>query len=114
MEVGQLAAEAVRDLTMRLSGSASTSETGSFALPEGDPLFATFSQLATVDGWGKLAYQRVRRNPGDARAVADLRRSLEQAARLHPRLASQLQVALRGRVSQVAVTDVMDRLPSPR
>ena len=113
MEVGQLAAQAVRDLTTRLSG-ASASETGSFALPDTDPLFATFAQLAAVDGWGKLAYQRVRKNPGDARAVADLRRSLEQAARLHPRLASQLQVALGGRVSQIAVTDVMDRLPSPR
>ena len=77
MEVGQLAAQAVRDLTTRLSG-ASASETGSFALPDTDPLFATFAQLAAVDGWGKLAYQRVRKNPGDARAVADLRRSLEQ------------------------------------
>ena len=79
-----------------------------------DPLHSTFAQLAVVDGWGKLAYQRVRKNPGDARAAADLRRSLEQAARLHPRLASQLQVAVGGRVSQIAVTDMRERLPSPR
>lgn len=114
MDVGQLAAQAVRDLTTRLSGGTSRSETGSFALPDSDPLFATFAQLGTVDGWGKLAYQRVRKNPGDAVAVADLRCSLEQAARLHPRVASQLQLALGERVAQIAVTDTMERLPSPR
>ena len=114
MDVEQLAAQAVRDLTTRLSGGASTSETGSFALPDTDPLFETFAQLAVVAGGGKLAYPRVRKNPGDARAVADLRRSLEQAARLHSRLASQLQLALGKRVSQIAVADVLDRLPSPR
>ena len=113
MEVGQLAAQAVRDLTTRLSGATSGSETGGFAIPDADPLFAAFVQLAAVDGWGKLAFQRVRANPGDARAVADLRRSLEQAARLHPRLAAQLQVALGGRVTNISVPDMMDRLPSP-
>jgi hypothetical protein len=54
--------------------------------------------------------QRVCTDPADARAVQDLRSSLEQAARLHPSLAATLEHALGEHPSVVAV----DRLPAQR
>lgn len=107
MDVGQLANQAVRDLTTRLSGVAG-------ADPDADPLGACFALLAGADGWGKLALQRVCRDPQDPRAASDLRRSLEQAARLHPRLAHELEVALGNRVTKTDVSDRSGRLSTNR
>ena len=116
MEVGQLADQAVRTLTTRLSSvppgtDAGVLGAGRDADPSavagqagsGDPLNTCFTLLAGADSWGKLALQRVCRDPRDGRAVADLTHSLEQAARLHPRLAAELELVIGNRETRTAV-----------
>lgn len=100
MEVGQLADQAVRTLTTRLSEVPAGTDAGE---RPNDALDSCFTLLAGADSWGKLALQRVCRDPRDGIAVADLRHSLEQAARLHPRLAAELELVIRNGETRTAV-----------
>lgn len=76
-----------------LPGSTSVLAAGSAA----EPLLEAFKQLATLDGWAKIAMTRLAADPQDARAYQELRRSLEQAARLHPQFTRRLADVLADR-----------------
>jgi hypothetical protein len=60
-------------------------------------LLDAFEHLATLDGWAKIAMTRLAADPQDVRAHAELRRSLEQAARLHPQFTRRLADVLADR-----------------
>ena len=62
-----------------------------------EPLLDAFKHLATLDGWAKIAMTRLAADPQDARAHTELRRSLEQAARLHPHFTRRLADVLADR-----------------
>jgi hypothetical protein len=89
MDPAQMANEAVRRLqAVCVSSGASDVREGS------DPIVDLFEQLAVLDGWAKIARDRVLADSHDARAVAELRRSCEQTARLHPHFIRRLTDAL--------------------
>ncbi len=74
MDPTQLVDEALRRFTvMHTAGSR----------PE-PALVATFQHLAKLDGWAKIAIDRLVADPENARAAADLKLSMNQAVRLHP------------------------------
>ncbi|MFI7587851.1 hypothetical protein ACIB24_12325 [Spongisporangium articulatum] len=108
MDVGVLAEQAVHDLKTRLSAQDELAVVRPAGPPvdksADDALVAAFDLLAAADGWGKLAWERVSRNPSDDAAARELCRSLEHAARLHPGLAAQLATACGDHVG----------VPSPR
>lgn len=85
MDPAQLASEATTRLlalqTARLNSAASPSDAGD---QSNDALLAIFDQLGQLDGWAKIAMDRLAADPQDARAAQDLSRSLEHNARLHP------------------------------
>jgi hypothetical protein len=62
-----------------------------------EPLLDAFQHLGTLDGWAKIAMTRLAADPQDARAHTELRRSLEQAARLHPQFTRRLADVLADR-----------------
>jgi hypothetical protein len=52
---------------------------------QGDqPLLEVLDHLGKLDGWAKIAMDRLAGDPADDRAAEELCRSLEQTARLHP------------------------------
>jgi hypothetical protein len=55
-----------------------------------EPLLEVFGHLCTLDGWAKVAMDRLAADPQDGRAHQELRRSCEQAARLHPQFTRRL------------------------
>jgi hypothetical protein len=58
--------------------------------PSSDPLLEVFDHLGKLDGWAKIAMDRLVGDPQDGRAALELRRSLEQTARLHPQFTRRL------------------------
>lgn len=52
--------------------------------PAAGALVAAFQHLAKLDGWAKIAIDRLVADPENARAAADLKLSMEHAVRLHP------------------------------
>jgi hypothetical protein len=94
MDPAQMANEAVRRL------QATCTSTSSMEYRDGnDAINDLFEQLAVLDGWAKIARDRVLADPADARAALDLRRSCEQSARLHPTFIRRLADVLRDRPS---------------
>jgi hypothetical protein len=59
-----------------------------------EALMAAFHHLAKLDGWAKIAMDRLIADPQDARAAGELRLSLEQIAGLHPQFMRRLADAL--------------------
>jgi hypothetical protein len=55
-----------------------------------ESLLAAFHHLAKLDGWAKIAMDRLVADPEDARATQELKLSMEQAARLHPQFTRRL------------------------
>lgn len=94
MDPAQMANEAVRRL------QAACTSTGSAEYRDGsDAISDLFEQLTVLDGWAKVARDRVLADPTDARAALELRRSCEQSARLHPAFIRRLDDALHDRPS---------------
>jgi hypothetical protein len=92
MDPAQMANEAVRRLAaLQTSGTLDAREPGCEAVAE------LFEQLAVLDGWAKIARDRLITDPQDARAAQELRRSCEQTARLHPHFIRRLADALNDR-----------------
>ncbi|GAB3239076.1 hypothetical protein [Kineosporia babensis] len=79
MDPTQLVDEALRRFTVMQAAQVS----GAAAI-EQPALVATFQHLAKLDGWAKIAIDRLVADPENARAAADLRQSMNQAVRLHP------------------------------
>ncbi|MBT0772118.1 hypothetical protein KIH74_24455 [Kineosporia sp. J2-2] len=83
MDPTRMVDEALRRFTvMQLavnSGDATEAE-----VPATRALVAAFQHVAKLDGWAKIALDRLVAEPGNARAAADLKLSMEHAARLHP------------------------------
>ncbi len=75
--------EALRRFTVMQSAAGADT-----AAPPEDPatraLVAVFQHLAKLDGWAKIAIDRLAVDPENARAAADLKLGMEHAARLHP------------------------------
>ena len=101
MDPAQLATEACKRFTALHSSAPHSSATPASAsvpnqtaaAPGGaaaEPLLDAFNHLGTLDGWAKIAMGRLVADPQDARAHQELRRSLEQAARLHPQFTRRL------------------------
>ena len=65
--------------------------------PGSEPLLEAFKDLAVLDGWAKISMARLAADPQDARAHQELRRSLEQVARLHPQFTRRLADVLADR-----------------
>jgi hypothetical protein len=84
---------AVQGSAVQGSTSAGSAIGGSAA----EPLLDAFKHLGTLDGWAKIAMTRLAADPQDARAHTELRRSLEQAARLHPQFTRRLADVLADR-----------------
>jgi hypothetical protein len=106
MDPAQLANEACKRLTALHSSTASSSALQASSAqtapigppgPAAEPLLDAFAHLATLDGWAKIAMTRLAADPQDLRAHAELRRSLEQAARLHPQFTRRLADVLADR-----------------
>jgi len=95
--------EALRRFTVMQTAANS----GAAAAPEG-PLVAAFGHLAKLDGWAKIALDRLVVDPGNARAAADLKLSMEHAARLHPQFMRTLSV-----VCATSTTKRTSRAPGP-
>jgi hypothetical protein len=83
MDPTQMVDEALRRFAVMRSAAGSEAA----ATPQ-DPatraLAAVFQHLAKLDGWAKIDIDRLAVDPGNARAAADLKLSMEHAARLHP------------------------------
>jgi hypothetical protein len=101
MDPAQLASEACKRFAALHAASPSSAllvpavpATGASAA---EPLLEAFKHLATLDGWAKIAMTRLAADPQDARAHQELRRSLEQAARLHPQFTRRLADVLADR-----------------
>ena len=65
-----------------------------------EPLLEVFDHLGKLDGWAKIAMDQMADHPEDggaAAAAAELCRSLEHTARLHPYFARQLAAVLTDR-----------------
>ena len=90
MDPAQLATEACKRFAALHVSTAPTA-------PAAEPLLDAFKHLATLDGWAKIAMTRLAADPQDARAHTELRRSLEQAARLHPQFTRRLADVLADR-----------------
>jgi hypothetical protein len=92
MDPAQLSIEAVRRLIAQRSAFASTA-----TLPGTDAIADVFEELVVLDGWAKIARDRLFVNLEDACAAQELRRSLEQTARLHPHFIRRLADVLANR-----------------
>jgi hypothetical protein len=107
MDPAQLAHEAVKRFeALQTPGSGRTliepresQEAREPAEPAGEPLLEMFDQLGRLDGWAKIAMDRLAGDPADGRAAHDLCCCLEQTARLHPTFTRRLAAALADRPS---------------
>lgn len=96
MDPAQLASEACRRFAaMSTAAGAPAPQAQAPVGPE--PLVEAFRHLGTLDGWAKVAMDRLATDPQDGRAHQELRRSCEQAARLHPQFTRRLADLLRDR-----------------
>jgi uncharacterized protein YhaN len=108
MDPAQLASEAIRRLlATQTSGTIDADE----AEQRNAPLLEMFAQLGKLDGWAKIAIDRLAADPQDARAAQELRRSLEQTARLHPHFIQRL-VAVVGVQPAVKTSITLPQQPS--
>ena len=110
MDPTQLADEALRRFTV-LQTTARSSTTAVAQEPAAHALVATFQHLAKLDGWAKIAIDRLVADPENVRAAADLKLSMEQAARLHPQFMRTLSQACATSAAAPAVRSA--RLPAP-
>ena len=87
-------------------------ESGAAATPE-DPatraLVAVFQHLAKLDGWAKIAIDRLAVDPENARAAADLKLGMEHAARLHPQFMRTLSEVCASSATSGAIVTVQAR-----
>lgn len=95
MDPAQMSTEAVRRLIAQRTTPTTTTTTP--ALPGGEPLADLFDELVVLDAWAKISRDRLFANLEDARAAQELRRSLEQTARLHPHFIRRLVDVLANR-----------------
>jgi hypothetical protein len=92
MDPAQMATEAVRRLQASCTSSSSIDQRDST-----EAITELFEQLGGLDGWAKIARDRVLADPSDARAALELRRSCEQSARLHPAFIRRLDAVIHER-----------------
>jgi hypothetical protein len=121
MDPAQLANEALRRfaaLHTGSNGSGSTGtliearerrEAGELREPGNEPLLELFTQLGQLDGWAKIAMDRLVADPQDARAEQELCRCLEHTARLHPHFTRRLADVLADRPA--VKTSISSSLP---
>ncbi|GLY17835.1 hypothetical protein LWF15_26535 [Kineosporia rhizophila] len=83
MDPTQLVDEALRRFTV-MQAAANSAPATALEEPATPALVAVFQHLAKLDGWAKIAIDRLVADPENARAAADLKLSMDQAARLHP------------------------------
>src|SRR5690242_3504284 len=102
MDPAQLASEACKRLAAMSNSATSNSASqvsagGPGPAVQPEPLLEVFGNLCTLDGWAKVAMDRLAADPQDGRAELELRRSCEQAARLHPQCTPRLADVLADR-----------------
>ena len=110
MDPAQLANEALKRFeALHAPGTTVTrTETGS------EPLLEVFDHLGKLDGWAKIAMDRLVGDPQDGRAAQELRRSLEQTARLHPQFTRRLADCLADRPTvKTSLTSPVPPVQSP-
>jgi hypothetical protein len=97
MDPAQLANEALKRFAALHTGSTGTliearepRENRELREPGNEPLLDLFTQLGQLDGWAKIAMDRLAADPQDSRAEQDLCRCLEHTARLHPHFTRRL------------------------
>lgn len=83
MDPTQLVDEALRRFTV-IQIAANSGDAAATQEPAAQALMAAFQHLAKLDGWAKIAVDRLAADPENARAAADLKLSATQAVRLHP------------------------------
>lgn len=83
MDPTQMVDEALRRFTV-MQLAVNSGDTAMAEDPAGQALAAAFQHLAKLDGWAKIAIDRLVADPENAWAAADLKLSTEHAARLHP------------------------------
>ncbi|GAA3619158.1 hypothetical protein GCM10022223_39970 [Kineosporia mesophila] len=112
MDPTQLVDEALRRFTARQIAANSGDSTGA-AQPGADALAAVFQHLAKLDGWAKVAIDRLVADPENVRAAADLKLSMDQAARLHPQFMRTLSEVCAGTGAAPAALSPHVRAPGP-
>ena len=102
MDPAQLASEALKRFAALQTGTTGSGSTGTLIEaraprelrdlrdPGNEPLLDLFNQLTELDGWAKIAMDRLVADPQDARAGQELCRCLEHTARLHPHFTRRL------------------------
>jgi hypothetical protein len=102
MDPAQLASEALKRFAALNTGSTRSGSTGTLTEakeprdlraapdPGNEPLLDLFTQLSELDGWAKIAMDRLVADPHDARAEQELCQCLEHTARLHPQFTRRL------------------------
>jgi hypothetical protein len=109
MDPAQLASEACR----RYAAMSNTStQAATSASAPAEPLLEVFGQLGTLDGWAKIAMNRLTSDPQDGRAQQELQRSCEQAARLHPHFTRRLADVLADRPSVKTALSATGPIPA--
>ncbi|GAB6901633.1 hypothetical protein [Kineosporia succinea] len=83
MDPKHLVDEALRRFTV-MQLAANSGDAAVVEEPAARELVAAFQHLAKLDGWAKVAIDRLVVDPENARATADLKLSMDHAARLHP------------------------------
>jgi hypothetical protein len=117
MDPAQLAYEALKRFeALHAPGTNGTMvETRDLRDPGSEPLLEVFDHLGKLDGWAKIAMDRLAGDPQDGRAAQELRRSLEQTARLHPAFTRRLADVLADRPAvKTAISTPVPPVQSPR
>lgn len=82
--------------------------------PGNEPLLDLFAQLGQLDGWAKIAIDRLVADPQDARAEQDLGRCLEHTARLHPHFTRRLADVVADRPAvRTSISTTVPQQPLP-
>lgn len=92
MDPTQLVDEALRRFTA-LQLATRAGDVVVAGTPDAQALRGAFQHLAKLDGWAKIALDRLVVDPENARAVAELKTSMEHAVRLHPQFMRTLSAA---------------------
>jgi hypothetical protein len=121
MDPAQLANEAMKRFAALHAGSTGLASTGTLIEakepretrelrePGNQPLLDLFTQLGELDGWAKIAMDRLLADPHDARAEQELCSCLEHTARLHPHFTRRLVDVLADRPA--VRTNISSTLP---
>ena len=116
MDPAQLANEALKRFAALHTGSTGTlvearepRESRELREPGNEALLDLFTQLGQLDGWAKIAMDRLVADPQDARAEQELCRCLEHTARLHPHFTRRLADVLADRPA--VRTNISSTLP---